>query len=281
MIYEKIIPIQLLELNTTEKEEIKYLGIETIHDLQSISHKTLLTRFGPKTIKSLKKSISVEPELRSYFKSKGTFSRSINLPELISLIPDIIGLYQKLTNAVCIHLKNNNKGTRTLNFKIHRVDNTRQLIQIKTAEVTSNSKIFIKLFELKLNQFEAGFGIEFIRVSAHNVEDIPIFQRQLQINNINEDSSIRATLQKEEYKKLILKLSNKIGFESLIHLHQNQSHIPENNTQKVSAVYCSATLSWPTATYRRPLLIFKTEAIKILVYKKFLNYLSGEKKNIV
>ena len=76
-------------MSTTEKEEIKYLGIETIHDLQSIPHKALLKRFGPRIIRSLKKSMCVEPELRSYFKSKGKFSRSINLPEPINLVADI------------------------------------------------------------------------------------------------------------------------------------------------------------------------------------------------
>ena len=264
----KTIPIESLDLDITEKEEIKYLGVETIHDLQSIPYKALLTRFGPKIIKNLKKSIGVEPELRSYFKSKSVFSRSINLPEPISLIPDIIRLYEKLTNALCTHLKNNNKGTRALNLNIHRVDNTKQLIQIKTAEVTSNSKIFIRLFKLKLNQVEAGFGIEFIRVSASDTEDLPLFQDKLQIGNIKEDKPLRITLQKEEYKDLILKLSNKIGFDSLIHLHPNQSHIPENNTQKVSAAYCSPTFSWPPATHQRPLLIFRPEAIKIIEYKK-------------
>ena len=37
----KTIPIESLELSTAEKEEIKYLGIETIHDLQTIPHKVL------------------------------------------------------------------------------------------------------------------------------------------------------------------------------------------------------------------------------------------------
>ena len=84
-----------------------------------------------------------------------------------------------------------------------------------------------------MNQIEAGFGIDFIRVSAHDVECLPIFQDQLQNNNIKQDSCFRATLQREEYKNLILKLSNKIGFESIVHLHPNKSHIPENNIQKV------------------------------------------------
>ena len=196
----KIIPIEKLGLSAIEKEEIKYLRIETIHHLQSIPHKALLTRFGPKIIKSLKKAIIFEPELRSYIKSKSVFSKSINLPEPVNLIPDTIGLYEKLTNALCIHLKNNNKGTRALNFNIYIVDNTKQFIQIKTTEVTSNSKIFIRLFKRKLNQVETVFGIDFIRVSTHDVEDLPLFQDQLQINNIKEDNSFHATLQKEEYK---------------------------------------------------------------------------------
>jgi protein ImuB len=264
----KTIPIESLDLDIAEKEEIKYLGVETIHDLQNIPYKALLTRFGPKIIKTLKKSISVEPELRSYFISQSVFSRTIHLPEPISLIPDIIRLYEKLTNALGSHFKKNNKGTRALNLNIHQVDNTKQLIQIKTAEVTSNYKIFIRLFELKLNQVEAGFGIEFIRVSASDIEDPPLFQDKLQISNIKEDRPFRATLQKEEYENLILELSNKIGFDSLIHLHPNQSHIPENNTQRISAAYCSPTFSWPPATHQRPLLIFRPEAIKIIGCKK-------------
>ena len=98
------------------------------------------------------------------------------------------------------------------------------------------------------------------------------------INNIKKDNSFRVTLQKEEYKNLILKLSNKIGFESLIHLHPNQSHIPENNTKKVLAAYCSPTSSWPPATHQRPLLIFRPEAIKIIEYKKIPKLFIWRKK---
>ncbi len=274
----KKIPIEALELDPCDNEELKYLGIETAHDLQSIPHKDLLTRFGPKLIKKLKKVIGTENELITYVKSEGVYSRSVKLPEPIGIISDIIKLFEKLTRAVCAHLRHMNKGTRTLNFQIHRVDNTKQLIQIKTSEVTSKPKIFIMLFATKFNQIDAGFGIDFIRVSADKVEDLFSTQDNLQIYNTEENSSINHILKKEEYKTLISKLSNKIGFDALIHLYPNQSHIPENNVRKVSAAYCSPKSSWPMSLYERPLLMFKPEKIKTNKYKKFPKLFIWRKK---
>ena len=129
------------------------------------------------------------------------FSRSINLPEPISLIPDIIELFEKLTKARCIHFKHNNKGTRTLYFNIYQVDYIKQLIQIKITKITSSSKIFIKLFELKLSQVKVDFGINFIRVSAHDIEDLPLFQDKLQINNQKKITSFV-----QHYKKKNIKI---------------------------------------------------------------------------
>ena len=105
-----------------------------------------------------------------------------------------------------------------------------------------------------------------------------LLQDKLQINNIKKETSFRATLQKEEYKNLILKLSNKIGFDSLIYLHPTQSHIPENNSQKISAVYCSPAISWPKTRHQCPLLIFKPEVIKIIEYKKIPTLFIWRKK---
>ncbi len=266
----KKIPIEALELDPSEKKELKYLGIETVYHLHNIPHKDLLIRFGPKLVKTLKKFNNVNHEPMVYLKPENIFSRSISLPEPINLITDVIKLFEKLTKAICNYLKNMNKGTRTLIFQITRTDHTKQLIQIKTSEITAKPEKFIMLFTLKVNQIEVGFGIDFIRVSAQKVENLFSIQESLQINSIRKDNTIHQILKKEKYKNLISRLSNKIGFDSLIHLHPSESHIPENNVQKVSAVYCGPKLYWPIPLYERPLLIFKPEKIKIIEYENFL-----------
>ena len=274
----KKIPIEALKLDSLEKEELKYLGIETVHQLQNIPYKDLLTRFGPKLIEKLKKIIGTDSELVPYVKLENKLSRSMKLPEPISLLSDIIKLFEKLTRSICKYLKDINKGTRILNFQIHLTDHTKQLIQIKTSEITSNPENFIMLFKPKIDQVDAGFGIDFIRVYAHETKDLFSKQDNLQINNLQKDIFIHQILKKEEYKNLISKLSNKIGFDSLIHLHPSQSHIPENNVQKVSAVYCSPKLSWPARIHERPLLMFKPERIEIIKYKKFPKLFIWRKK---
>ena len=96
-------PIEALELGTSEKDELKYLGIETVHQLQSIPYKDLLTRFGPKLVETVKKFIGTQHELTSYLKPESTFSRSIKLPEPISSITDIIKLFE---NFILIFFNN-------------------------------------------------------------------------------------------------------------------------------------------------------------------------------
>ena len=274
----KKIPIEALELNASENEEIKYLGIESIHDLQNIPHKDLLTRFGPKLVEKLRKLIGFENELTAYIKPENIFSRSINLPEPIGLISDIVKLFEKLTRSICNHLQDMNKGASILNFQVHRIDHTKQLIQIKRSETTSKPENFITLFTTRINQIEAGFGIDFIRVYADKIEDLFPLQDNLKINTTKKNNIIHQIFEKEEYKNLISKLSNKIGFDSLIYLHPSQSHIPENNSQKVSAVFCRPKSFWPTPLYERPLVMFKPEIIKTFKYKKFPKLFIWRKK---
>ena len=274
----KKIPIESLELNTSEKDELKYLGIETVHQLQSIPYKDLLTRFGPKLVEKLKKIIGNQNELTSYLKPESIFSRSIKLPEPISSITDIKKLFEKLTKIVCTQLQNMYKGTNILNFQIHRIDHTKQSIQLRTSKVTSKPENFIMLFVTKINQIDAGFGIDFVRVFTYKIEDLFPIQGNLQTDNTEENSIIHQILKKERYKVLISKLSNRMGSDSLIHLYPSQSHIPENNVQKVSAVYCSPQLSWPISLYERPLLMFKPEKIKAIEYKKFPKLFIWRKK---
>ncbi len=274
----KKIPIEALELNNSENEELRYLGIETVHHLKNIPYKDLLTRFGPTLVEKLRKIIGVENELTVYIKLESAFSRSIKLPEPIGLISDIVKLFEKLTRSICKHLKDMNKGTSILNFQLHRVDHTKQLIQIKRSETTSKPENFIMLFKTKINQIKAGFGIDLIRVYADKIENLYPLQDNLKINIIGKDNIINQIVEKEEYKNLISKLSNKIGFDSLIHLHPSQSHIPENISQKVSAVYCPPKSFWPTSLYERPLIMFKPEIIKTLKYKKFPKLFIWRKK---
>ena len=274
----KKIPIDALELDTSEKEELKYLGIETAYQLHSIPHKDLLMRFGPKLVEKLKIIIGAHPDQTIYLKPESTFSRSINLPEPISLTSDIIKLFKKLIKSICTDLKNINKGARILNFQISRTDHTKQLIQIKTSKLTSKPEMFMMLFEQKINQIQVGFGIDFMRIFMDQVESLFSIQDNLKINNIQKNNTIHQILKKDVYKNLISKLSNKIGFDSLIHLHPSESHIPENNARRVSAIYCTPKLFWPISLYERPLLIFKPEQIKIVKYRDFPKLFIWRKK---
>lgn len=260
------------------KKEIKYLWIETVHDLQNIPYKSLLNRFSPNIIKRLRQITGIEPELISYLKEKKIFSRSVNLPEPIGLITDLLELFKRLAISLCKHLEINSKGTRTLDFKVYKVDSTQQTIQIKVAELTAKPANFIELFKSKIHQIEAGFGIDFIRVSASKVGDLLPVQHHLQVNSNEGSGFSQAIVEKEKYKNLISCLGSKLGFDNLMYLHPNESHIPEKRSLKVAAAYCSPALIWPLCGYQRPTLIFKPEPIKIIEYKKFPKTFIWQKK---
>ena len=63
----------------------------------------------------------------------------MNLPEPVGLITDLLELFKRLTISLCKHLEINSKGTRTLDFKVYKVDSTQQTIQIKVAELTEET----------------------------------------------------------------------------------------------------------------------------------------------
>ena len=279
----KIIPIEALNLTPVETAEMKYLGIETIDDLQSIPDKALSIRFGPQIIKNLKQIIGIDPELTAYLQPKKLFSKSIKLPEPINVAFDIKKLLEKLIISVCNHLKVEYKSTRILKLDFYETDNNKQSIKIQTSESTSDSTKFIELLNLKVPLVKLESGIDLIRVSANEIEPLFPVQKNLNLNVLKKSTPLQMILEKEEYKDLISRLGNRLGFDNLIHFHPNESHIPEKSFIKVSAAYCSPTLLWPISKFQRPTLIFKPEAIHIMEYKKIpkLFLWRGKKYNTI
>ena len=90
----------------------------------------------------------------------------------------------------------------------------------------------------------------------------------MNLRDLKKPISSKMVTEKEEYKDLISRLGNKLGFDNLIHFHPNESHIPEKNASRVSAAYCSPALFWPIPKFQRPTLIFEPEFIQIIKHKK-------------
>ena len=257
-------PIESLYLNDTEIDEIKDIGILKIGDISNIPYKILRRRFGPKIVTQLKKALGKEPEIIPTFTPEVKFSYLLKLEEPIDSVSDILKVFERLVKLLCERLKSKNQGTKEIYVVLNKIDNTRKIIKIETAKLTSQKETFTQLFKIKIQKIKTEFGIGSIQILTTKASILLPFQHSLDII-VEKKTKLFLTSQEEDsIKNLISRLGTKLGFKAITYLQPEESHIPEKNYQSISANCYPPNIIWPCPKYPRPALLFKPEPIKII-----------------
>lgn len=198
------LPVAALRLGPEIAATLSGLGLRRIGDLYGIPRAGLAARCGRAVAHRLDQALGHESEPispRRLPPSHGvhaTFTEPVTRPE------DMAEAVRRLLGRLCRQLKAEGLGgLRRLEVKAFRVDATSRAIAIAIG--TSRPAL------------DPGFGIELLRLSAVEVAPLSPEQSGLEAGDARPD----------EFARLLDSLGNRLGFDRVMRLVPQHSHVPE------------------------------------------------------
>ncbi len=243
------LPLAALRLEAETVEGLERLGLRLVRDLVQIPRASLARRFGPAPMMRLDQALGRLSEPVSPAPETPCFAVRLSLPEPIGLRGDIDAGLTRLLERLCAHLERAGQGARRLLLDLSRVDGSTVHLEIGLARAMRTPEAMQPLFARALEGLDAGFGIDRMRLSAEQVEPLPVQQ-----------ITTKGAEGQDALADLLTRLCNRVGFEHVQRHLPADSHIPEKGFTIAAAAYSDPAPDWPAAP-PRPLLIFPPEPI--------------------
>ncbi|MFQ1700789.1 Y-family DNA polymerase [Loktanella agnita] len=245
------LPVAALRIGDATVEGLRRMGLQRISDLTPLPRAPLARRFGPDLILRLDQALGTQAEPVSPMAAPPHFGVRLTLPDPIGLQADLMAGLSRLLDRLCDTLAEHHKGARRLCLELHRVDRETAHVEIGLARAMRDPKRIAALFEKGVEQVEAGFGIEAMRLVAHVVEDLRAEQLGPTSQGRNDDA----------LADLFTRLGNRLGFDNVRRLLPAESKIPERSFLVVPAAYSAAETPPQRSGPQRPQIIFPPEPV--------------------
>jgi protein ImuB len=245
------LPLAALRLPPDTLAALERLGLRHVRDLAQMPRAPLARRFGADLLRRLDQAMGDLPEPVAPPPDAPVFAVRLSLPDPIGLLGDLQAGLARLLERLCEHLHRAERGARRLVLDLSRVDGHSVRLDVRLARPMRDASGIAPLFDRALDGVDAGFGIDGMRLTAPEVEALPLQQVSTGVAQAQDDLA-----------DLLSRLSNRLGFEHVQRLLPADSHIPEKAFTVAAAAYSDPAADWPRATTTaRPLTLFPPEPI--------------------
>jgi protein ImuB len=249
------LPPASLRIEASATERLEKLGLSQISQLISMPRSALRRRFGAQILQRLDQALGYEEERINPVQPIEPYQERLPCLESIVTATGIEIALQRLLDALCHRLQQEQKGLRTAVFKGYRMDGKIEKIEIGTNRPCCNSKHLFKLFELKIESIEPASGIEIFTLEASKVEDLSTVQEQLWGNKMDLDNV--------ELSELLDRIGGKIGAHNIHRYVPAEHYWPERSFKEASSLNETIQTAWKVDR-RRPLqLLSRPERIEV------------------
>ncbi|WP_339947523.1 DNA polymerase Y family protein [uncultured Albimonas sp.] len=259
------LPVAALRLPPATSAALVRLGLRRIGDLYGIPRATLARRFGIELSARLDQALAQAPEPVSPVRPPRPHAVRLTLPEPIGLRGDLEAALGRLLARLSERLEAEGLGARRLRLAIRRVDGTEQARELGLARPGRDPERLARLFDQALDDFEAGYGIDAVRLQATVVEPLHMVQRRGHFEARAEAEARRKPGGGDDFADLLGRLGSRIGLDRLLRFEAADTHIPEKTARLVPAAYAAApSAAWPPPPGPRPVLMLRPEQLTIL-----------------
>ncbi len=253
------LPLAALRIGADTVNGLAQLGLRRIEDVMGMPRAALARRFGTGLVRRLDQALGVEAEPVSPSRPPLHFAVRLTLPDPIGLAEDIMASIDRLLPALSERLVAKRQGARRIRLQLSRADQSMQEFDLGLARPTADVDRLRPLLMLKLTEIDPGFGIDMVRLEAHQTEPVHAHQHRGHFD-ASETAATRQTSD-TSLEDLIAKLGARIGMETITRLAPADSHIPEKAAKVLAAAWSEPTLRWPTTHAPRPLVLFRSEPV--------------------
>ena len=254
------LPIAALRLDADTIAQLNRLGLRRVGDVLGQPRAGLARRFGRGLVMRLDQAMGSAPEPVSPAGAAHHFAVRMTLPEPIGLADDVMAGVDRLLDRLCAALKTQGRGARRVRLQAFRVDQGVEMIEIGLARPSHDPARIRPLLELKIDDIDAGFGIDMLRLEA--VQNEPL-QERTAVGHLEAGDSVNRRLATQTgVDDLLGRLGARIGLDAITRVHPASSHIPEKSAQVLAATWSEAHKGpWPAPPNPRPLLLWHPEPV--------------------
>ncbi|MEM6973191.1 MAG: DNA polymerase Y family protein [Pseudomonadota bacterium] len=257
------LPPRALRLDAKTVEGLEAVGLTRLGDMAGLPRGQLARRFGLETVRRLDQALGLEPEPVAPARAAPHFATRLTLAEPIGLTSDVTAGLERLLESLCARLEAAEQGARALRLSVRRVDGADQSVAITLARPMRDPMRLRALFAPKIDELDAGFGIDALRLAATATEPMaPVQSSGQAVGGARVQASVQARMQADggsagqavgpsggraravagasapsaahaeagesaRLADLMSRIGNRIGFENLQRLVPAESHIPE------------------------------------------------------
>ena len=243
------LPVAALRLDDGTITALQRLGLRSIGALEAAPRAALARRFGPGLLLRLDQALGRQSEQVVPEAEPPHYGVRLTFPDPIGLVEDVMAGTARLLDQLCVRLKAQEAGARTLCLTLRRVDQRVQTVELRLAGPLRDAGRILPLFERGISEVDAGYGIDQLRLEATLVEALPVEQ-------ISHVSSGRAG----RLEDLISRVGTRIGLENVQRFLPADSHVPERGFLIAPAAWSEPGGPW-VALRPRPLRLFPPEPI--------------------
>ncbi len=253
------LPIAALRLEEETVLTLNRLGLRQIADLAGQPRAALARRFGRHLVRRLDQALGVEPEPVNPARAPDHFAVRLTLPEPVGLSDDILAALDRLLPPLSEKLGHAGRGIRRVRMECHRSDHTMETVEAGLARPSAEPDRIRPLLAMKVEEIDAGFGIDMIRLKAVVTEPVHSHQHRGHAEAASDGASRLSG--SDEMADLLGRIGGRIGLEAITRLHPADSHIPEKTSKLMAAAWSDPVVAWPRPRGPRPLELWRPELV--------------------
>ncbi len=244
------LPVTALRVDHATAEALSRVGLARIADLIPLPRAPLAQRFGQGLVMRLDQALGQHAEPVAAEPDPPHFGVRITLPDPIGLQADVMAGLARLLDRLCDKLAATRMGARRVRLELRRVDRGVALVEIGLARPMRDPTRISALFAKGVDDIDAGFGIDAMRLTAPVVE--PLAPEQLGGTTMRHEDALA---------DLLSSLGNRIGFDRVLRLLPADSLIPERSQILAPAAYSTAEPAPKRTGPDRPVTLFAPEPV--------------------
>jgi protein ImuB len=253
-----LLPPTALRLPPETAAELARLGLRTVGDLAALPRAGLARRFGLDVVRRLDQALGAEPEPVAVGRNAPVFAARLSAPEPLSRVEDVQAGLRRLLERICAKLEAAGAGARALRLTLRRVDGADAHLDVGLAQASRDAEAIARLFARPIEQVDAGYGIDALRLIATAVEPLSGRTPAGHLDAAAEAEALRRG--GDAFAALLSRLGNRLGFDALIRFLPADSHIPARSFILAAAAWSEAHgAPWPAPPGARPVEIFPPE----------------------
>ena len=238
------LPLAALRLTPQALTASARFGLERIADLYSMPRGPLAKRLGLKAVERLDQARGLAPEPIvpvQLFEEPRVQRRLMEPIVTAEAITQVIG---DLVDNLVIVLQAERLGLRTAVLTCLRVDGDEQPVAIGTARATRDAKHLKRMFAMRVEGIDPGFGIEAMTLAAPRVEELAA---------VALDTGLAMGERAPDLAPLVDQLAGRVGEERLWRSTAVESDVPERAVRRGPALL--NPVGWPC--WKRPVRLLR------------------------